>query len=76
VLYFAVHDSEKESSANTVIIHLKPQLRLRQLSRKFHFADLAVKSRGAVGNIITKHGVDRVVRASKDSGGSSDLELI
>ena len=76
VLYFAVHDSEKESSANSVVIHLKPQLRLRQLSRVYHFSDLAIKGRGAVGNILTKHGVDRIVRAPKDAGESGDLELI
>ena len=76
VLYFAVHNSEKESAENGVIIHLKPQLRLRQLTRVFHFGELAVKSRGALGNILSKHAVDRVVRAPKDSDGSSDLELV
>ncbi|MFM1559654.1 MAG: DNA gyrase/topoisomerase IV subunit A [Roseibacillus sp.] len=66
VFYFAVHDSEEESSENTVIVHLKPALRLRNVSRLFQFGEIAVKGRGAKGNIITKHGVDRVVKAPKD----------
>lgn len=66
VLYFAVHDSEEESAANTVLIHLKPALRLRNVSRPFQFGEIALKGRATRGNIITKHGVDRVVRAPKD----------
>jgi topoisomerase-4 subunit A len=66
VFYFAVHDSEEESSENTVIVHLKPALRLRNVSRLFQFGEIAVKGRGAKGNIITRHGVDRVVKAPKD----------
>ncbi len=66
VLYFAVHGSEKESDDQMLLIHLKPALRLRNLSRPFHFAELAVKGRGSKGNILTKHAVDRIVRAPKD----------
>lgn len=76
ILYFAVHNTEEESNANSVMIHLKPQLRLRQLSRLFNFGELAVKGRSAKGNIITKHAVDRVVRAPKDADGASDFELV
>ncbi len=63
VLYFAVHDNQGESDANTVVVHLKPALRLRNVSREFQFGEIGVKGRGAKGNILTKHGVDRVVRA-------------
>jgi len=66
VLYFAVHDNEEDSAENTVVVHLKPALRLRNLSRVFQFGEVAVKGRGAKGNIITKHTVDRVVKAPKD----------
>jgi topoisomerase-4 subunit A len=63
VLYFAVHDNQGESDANTVVVHLKPALRLRNVSREFQFGEIGVKGRGAKGNILTKHAVDRVVRA-------------
>ena len=74
VFYFAVHDSEEESSNNVVVVHLKAALRLRNLARPFHFGEIAVKGRGVRGNLVTKHAVDRVVRAPKDlSEGEGDL---
>ncbi|MFC5049336.1 DNA gyrase/topoisomerase IV subunit A [Rubritalea spongiae] len=66
ILYFAVHDTEAESNDNMVLVHLKAQLRLRNLSRPFKFEDIAVKGRGVRGNLVTKHAVDRVVRAPKN----------
>lgn len=72
VLYFAVHDTEQQSAENVVMVHLKPAARLRSLSRLFNFGELALKGRAVKGNLVTKHAVDRVVRAPKDGG---DLEL-
>ncbi len=66
ILYFAVHDSLKESDQNVVMVHLKAALRLKNLARPFYFSDIAVKGRAANGNIVSKHAIDRVVRASKD----------
>ena len=70
VLYFQVHDSEEASSGNIVMVHLKPVLRLRNVSRQFHFGEIAIKGRASRGNIVTKHAVDRVVRSNP-----SDFEL-
>jgi topoisomerase-4 subunit A len=67
-----VHDSEEESAENAVLVHLKPAPRLRSLSRLFGFGELALKGRSVKGNLVTKHTVDRIVRAPKDGG---DLEL-
>ena len=64
VFYFAEHDTEAESAENAVLVHIKPALRLRNLSRLFCFGEITVKGRGSKGNIITKHAIDRVVRAS------------
>ncbi len=72
VLYFAVHDSDEQSAENTVIVHLKPLPRLRSLSRLFGFGELGLKGRAVKGNLVTKHAVDRVVRAPKEG---ADLEL-
>ena len=65
ILYFAIHDTEEASSANVVVVHIKPALRLRNMSRPFNFGELAVKGRAVKGNLVTKHAVDRVVRAPK-----------
>jgi len=75
IMYFVIHDNEEESAANTVVVHLKPALRLRNLARLFHFGEIALKGRAAKGNIVTKHGVDRVVRAPKDLNDESGFSL-
>uniref|UniRef100_UPI003784360D DNA gyrase/topoisomerase IV subunit A n=1 Tax=Prosthecobacter sp. TaxID=1965333 RepID=UPI003784360D len=62
VLYFMRHETEEESNAQSVIVHLKPALYLRNLTIKFPFNSMAIKGRESQGNIITKHAVDRVVR--------------
>jgi topoisomerase-4 subunit A len=72
VLYFAVHANETQSAENLVMIHLKPALRLRNVSRPFLFGEIALKGRAVKGNMITRHPVDRVVRApreAEESGG-------
>jgi len=66
ILYFAVHKTEKDSAAQTLIVHLKPQLRLRNVSRPFQFSEIAVKGRASGGNLITKHAVEKIIRAPKD----------
>ena len=71
IMYFAVHDTEEESAANTVVIHLKPALRLRNVSRIFSFGEIDVKGRSSRGNIVTKLTVDRVVRATASDLGES-----
>jgi len=68
VLYFTTHTVRAESDANLVKVVLKPALRLRSLEREFLFGELQVKGRSAKGNLITRHAVDRVVRAG---GGAS-----
>ncbi|GAA5481839.1 DNA gyrase/topoisomerase IV subunit A [Haloferula sargassicola] len=66
IFYFAVHRSEEESADQLLIVHLKPALRLRNVSRPFNFGEIGIKSRGSRGNIVTKLNADRVVRAPKD----------
>jgi topoisomerase-4 subunit A len=66
VLYFAVHKTEAESAAQMLIVHLKPALRMRNLTRPFHFAEMAVKGRASGGNVVTKHAIEKITRAPKD----------
>ena len=75
IMYFNVHTSEDESNNNLLVVHLKPALRLRNLARPFQFGEIAIKGRAAKGNIVTKHGVDRVVKAPKDMGDESEFSL-
>jgi topoisomerase-4 subunit A len=65
ILYFISHDTEEESANHMVRVHLKPALRLRSLERDILFGELLVKGRSAKGLLITRHAVDRVVRAPK-----------
>jgi len=67
VLFFARHETEAESDAQNLLIHLKPALYLRTLCLKFPVASLAVKGRDSQGNIVTKHTVDRVVNERKSA---------
>ncbi len=66
VLYFAIHKTEEESAAQMLLIHLKAALRMRNLIRPFHFAEIAIKGRSSGGNMITKHGIEKIIRAPKD----------
>jgi len=71
VLYFMRHETEEESNAQNVVVHLKPALYLRNLTIKFPFNSVAIKGRESQGNIITKHSVDRVVREPKSGEAAS-----
>jgi topoisomerase-4 subunit A len=66
IFYFAVHKSEAESSEQLLIVHIKPALRLRNVSRPFNFGEVPIKGRSSGGNIVTKLPIDRIVRAPKD----------
>lgn len=66
VLYFAVHKTNEESAAQMLLVHLKPELRMRNLIRPLHFAEFGIKSRSSGGNLVTKHGVEKIIRAPKD----------
>lgn len=66
VLYFKWHSTNEESSAQMLIVHMKSGLRLRNLTRPLHFAEFGIKSRGSLGNIVTKHPIEKILIAPKD----------
>jgi topoisomerase-4 subunit A len=66
VLYFAVHKTNEESSAQMLLVHLKSALRMRNLIRPLHFAEFGIKGRSSGGNLVTKHAIEKIVRAPKD----------
>ncbi|RFC44126.1 MAG: topoisomerase-4 subunit A [Verrucomicrobia bacterium] len=65
VHHFSVHEDEASSSAAKLRVYLKPAPRLRNLEFDFDFREIAIKGRDSNGNILTKHEVDRVVRAPR-----------
>ena len=49
-----------------LLVHLKSGQRIRNLVRPVHFAEFGIKTRSSKGNIVTKHGVEKIIRAPKD----------
>ena len=66
VVYFSVHKTNEESAAQMLLVHLKPALRMRNLIRPLSFSEFGIKSRSSAGNLVTKHPVEKIVRAPKD----------
>ena len=66
VLFFAVHKTNEESAAQMLLVHLKPALRMRNLIRPLHFAEFGIKGRASTGNLVTKHAIEKIVRAPRD----------
>ena len=62
IYYFIRHETEEESDAMSLTIHLKPALYLRNLALPFPLNSLIIKGRDSIGNIVTKQAVDRIVR--------------
>ena len=66
ILYFAVHKTEQESGDQMLLVHLKAVLRMRNLIRPLQFSEFGIKGRSSAGNLVTKHAIEKIVRAPKD----------
>ncbi len=66
VLYFTTNPN---GEAEVVTVYLRHKPRLKKLVFDMDFSQLVVKSRGAAGNILTRHQVRRIVL--KDQGVST-----
>jgi topoisomerase-4 subunit A len=73
IIYFARHEKESDSDRQMLTIHLKEQLRLRNVALQFPFASLAVKGRDAGGNIVTKHAVEKIMRRMLDTAPAAPV---
>ncbi|HWZ35724.1 MAG TPA: DNA gyrase/topoisomerase IV subunit A, partial [Mucilaginibacter sp.] len=62
VLYFSANPN---GEAEIVNIQLKPHQKLKKLQFDEDFAQLAIKGRGSMGNIITKYPVKKIILKSK-----------
>ncbi|MDE6557281.1 MAG: DNA gyrase/topoisomerase IV subunit A, partial [Duncaniella sp.] len=61
--------ANSNGEAEVVKVTLKPKLRLKTLQIDVDFSNLAIKGRGAVGNIVTRNEVHRF--SLKEKGGST-----
>lgn len=68
VYWFTVNPN---GESEKVIVHLRQVAGLRKLEIDIDFADMEVKARGSVGNIVTKYTVNKVSLKEK---GASTLE--
>ncbi|MCP4312167.1 MAG: DNA gyrase/topoisomerase IV subunit A [Bacteroidetes bacterium] len=62
VLYFSANPN---GEAEVVKVYLRPRPRLKNPVFEFDFAELAIKGRGALGNILTKFSVQKIVMKEK-----------
>ena len=62
VLYFSANPN---GEAEVVNIQLKPHSKLKKLQFDENFADVAIKGRGSMGNIVTKYPVKKIILKSK-----------
>ena len=66
IFFFSVHATEDSSSAIKVNVYLKNQLKKLRRPLPFDFAKLRIKGRSVLGNIVTKHPVERIARMLPD----------
>jgi topoisomerase-4 subunit A len=62
LLYFSANPN---GEAEVVNISLKPHSKLKKLQFDQDFAEIAIKGRGSMGNIITKYPVKKIILKSK-----------
>lgn len=62
VLYFTANPN---GESEVVTVNLKPMSKIRKLSIDIDFAELAIKGRSSIGNIVTKFPVKKVLQKSK-----------
>lgn len=62
VLYFTANPN---GEAEVVSVQLKPHSKLKKLHLDVNFAEVAIKGRGSMGNIVTKYPVRKIVLKAK-----------
>lgn len=65
VLYFTANPN---GESEIVTVNLKPLPGLRKLEFDVNLADLAIKARGTMGNVVTKYPVKKIVQKSQGAG--------
>ncbi len=72
VLYFTANPN---GEAEIVTVQLKPHSKLKKLSIDVDFANVAIKGRGSMGNIVVKYPVKKVLLKSKGVSTLSGIKI-
>lgn len=64
VLWFKRYETEEESNAQKVMLHLRHEPRMKVHEIPYDFGQLAIKGRDSKGNIVTERSVERVTMDS------------
>ena len=72
ILYFSANPN---GEAEIVFVKLKPKARLRIKSWEYDFSELAIKSRHAQGNTITKHSIHKISMREKGDSTLGGLKV-
>lgn len=72
VLYFTANPN---GEAEIIKVHLRPRPRMKKTSFEFDFSELAIKGRGAVGNILSKKAVRKVVKREEGVSTLGALDI-
>lgn len=72
VVYFSVHPN---SESEVVSVHLHPACAAKNKVFEFHFAELAVKGRQSLGNVITKYPIKKVDFVSKGQSTLGGVDI-
>ncbi|MGY3055311.1 topoisomerase-4 subunit A [Pedobacter sp. UYEF25] len=72
VLYFTANPN---GEAEVVNVALRPHSKLRKLQFDLDFAEVAIKGRGANGNIVSKYPVKKIILKSKGVSTLSGLKI-
>lgn len=72
VLYFSANPN---GEAETLKVTLKPRPRLRNLSFELDFSTIAIKNRAAMGNLLTKYGIHKIVMKEKGVSTLGGIKL-
>ncbi|MDG5799562.1 DNA gyrase/topoisomerase IV subunit A [Marinilabiliaceae bacterium ANBcel2] len=62
ILYFSANPN---GESEIIRVTLKPRPRIRNVVFNYDMADIAVKGRGAIGNILTKHAIHKITLKQK-----------
>ncbi len=72
VLYFTVNPN---GEAEVITVFLRPKPKLKKLSFDMDFSQLAIKGRNSMGNILTRHGVRKIVLKGEGVSTLGDLDI-
>ncbi len=66
IIYYSVNPN---GEAESIRVNLRPKPKLKKLHIEFDFSELSIKNRNAMGNILTKHSIQKI--SLKEKGVST-----